>query len=177
MKNLNLLPFLLVFFLFFNCESLDNFTQFNLEYSSSVSVEPSLGINLPINLLTPEMETDSEAEFAIHNTRKDLIEEILLTEMKMNITSPSDQRFDFLNEVSVYINAEGLSEIKIAEANDIPENIGTELELTTLDNDLSEYIKKDKFSLRVNTITDKDINERVDIDVFSDFFVDAQIIL
>lgn len=177
MKYLTFVSSLLLLILTSNCESLDNLTQFNLEYSSSVTIPPTTGLNLPLNLFTPEMETDSESEFAIHNTNKDLIEEINLTEMMMTITSPNNQRFDFLNEISVYINAEGLSELKIAEAKDIPENIENELNLNTLENDLSEYIKKDKFSLRVNTITDKLISQEIDINVFSNFFVDAQIIL
>ena len=112
-----------------------------------------------------------------NDTRKDLVEEINLTELKMIITSPSDQRFDFLNEASVFINAEGLSELKIAEAKDIPETVGNELSLTPVENDLSEYIKKDAFSLRVKVVTDKIINNEVKVDVKSNFFVDAQIIL
>lgn len=175
MKNLALLSLLILFFS--SCEKADQLTQFDLSYTTEVTIPPALGINLPFDLLTPEMETNSEAEFAINDTRKDLVEEINLTELKMMITSPSDQRFDFLNEASVFINAEGLSELKIAEATNISDTVGNELDLTPVENDLSEYIKKDKFSLRVKVVTDKIVNEEVKIDVKSNFFVDAQIIL
>jgi len=177
MKFSKLIVLSILLFVLNSCKKADSLTQFDLSYTSTVVISPSFGINLPFNLLSPEIETDSEAEFAINNTRKDLIEEINLTLLRMTITDPSDQRFDFLKEVNVFLNAEGLSEIKIADIKDIPDDVGDEIELTVVENDLSEYIKKDKFELRVNVVTDKVIGNEVEIEVLSDFFVDAQIIL
>ena len=162
--------------IFSNCSKIDEFTQFNLGYKSQITVSPTAGLNLPLNLFTPEMETNSESEFSVNDTNKDLIEEILLEKLDMKITAPSDQTFDFLKSVAVYMEADGLAEIKIAEATDIPENIGAELSLTPAGNDLAEYIKKDAFNLRVNVITDKTINREVQIEVDSEFFVDAKLL-
>lgn len=180
MKKLQLkiaLFFLAGLFTLSSCEKLDQeFTQFTVEYTSKVTIENGIGINLPLDILTPEMETNAEAEFAVHDTRKDLIEEILLEEMSLKVTSPSNQRLDFLNSIKVYINAEGLSEVEIAFKDPVPEDVGDELQLDVNNNNLREYIIKDKFSLRVEIVSDQLTGQDVDIDVFSKFFVDAKLI-
>lgn len=175
-SKLGITLFTVMALVFSNCEIFPLTTSFDLAYTSSVTVPKTGGLNLPFDLFTPEVTTNSESQFAVNDTRKDLLEEVTLTQMTLTITSPSSQRFDFLKEMSVYLNAEGLSEIKIASADNIPENIGATLEMDVVENDLKEYIKKDKFSLRVETVTDKTISEDVDIDIFSNFFVRANLI-
>ncbi|HET8735508.1 MAG TPA: hypothetical protein VFM69_02810 [Pricia sp.] len=157
------------------CDKVDNFTKFDLEYQSNVVIPGSTGVDLPFDVLTPEMETDSESQFEVNDTRKDLIEEIKLTELQMIITSPSDGDFGFLKSIEVHISAEGLDEIKIAEE-EITENIGNTLDVDVLDIDLKEYVKKDRFNLRLNTVTDEIIDADHEIEVNSTFFVDAKIL-
>lgn len=161
-----------------SCELFDKATkvEFDMDFVSQVEVPASSGLNLPFDLFTPEVETDSEAKFGVNNTKKELVESVMLTSMNLTITSPSSQRFDFLDEITVYIKADGLDEIQIAYAENIPDNIGTELELTVTGNNLKDYIAKDDFTLRVNTITDKTINEKVKIDVDSKFHVIADVL-
>ncbi|WP_373518292.1 hypothetical protein [Pricia sp.] len=158
-----------------SCDKVDELTKFDLEYNSKVVVPGATGINLPFNMVTPDMETNSESQFEVNDTRKDLIEEIKLTKLQMVITSPTDADFSFLNSVEVFISAEGLDEIKIAEK-DVDENVGSTLDVDVLDIDLKEYIKKDEFNLRLNTVTDEVINDDHEIDVNSTFFVDAKIL-
>lgn len=176
MKFLKVLVILAALIPFTSCEKVDEFTMFDMDFSSSIVVPSSSGLNLPFDLFTPDMETNSEAQFGVENTNKELIEEITLTEMKLTLTAPSDQRFDFLESLTIYINADGLSELEIASVTDIPETIGTELVLTPTGNDLKEYIKKDKFTIRAKTVTDKFIDEEVHITIDSKFHVDAKIL-
>ncbi len=170
----NIILFLTLLFTINSCDKVDELTKFDLEYNSKVVVPGATGINLPFNMKTPDMETNSESQFAVNDTRKDLIEEIKLTELQMVITSPTNADFSFLNFVQVFISAEGLEEIKIAEK-EVDENVGSILDVDVLDIDLKEYIKKDEFNLRLNTVTDEVINEDHEIDVNSTFFVDAKI--
>ncbi len=178
MKNFLLFSVLLCSFLAMtSCEKLDEeFTQFTVEYNTSVVVENGSIINLPLNLLTPEIETNQESEFAVNNTRKDLVEEVRLQELKLEVTSPEDQRLDFINKIKLFINAEGLSELEIAFKDPVPNDVGDELLLDVNDNNLREYIVKDKFSLRVEVVSDQITSEDVDIDVSSVFFIDARLI-
>lgn len=166
---------LTILFTISSCDKVDDLTKFEIEYKSKVVIPASTGIDLPFNVFTPDMETNSESKFEVNDTRKDLIEEIKLTKLQLVIISPTDADFGFLNSVEVYISAEGLDEIKIAEK-DVDENIGNTLDVNVFDIDLKEYIKKDAFNLRLNTVTDEAIGSDHEIDVNSTFFVDAKIL-
>ena len=164
-----------IFLSILGCNKLDKLTQFDIEYNESVVIESLIGINLPFNILTPDIETNSESTFEVNDTRKDLIEEIILTTLELTITSPSNADFSFLKSINVYISADGLSEVKIAWKNNIPSN-ATVLKLDLTEVDLKEYIKADKFSLRLNTETDELLTSDHHIDIHSVFFVDAKIL-
>jgi hypothetical protein len=175
MKKLSYVVFSLLVIIS-SCKKIDELTKFNLNYDTSTTIPASTGINLPINFFTPDVETDSESEFAVNNTRKDLIEEIVLTKLTLGITSPANQDFSFLKSVTIFIAAEGLSEIEVASQENIPDDIDRQLELETTNADIKDYIKKDNFYLRVNTVTDELLGSDVDIDISSQFHVDAKIL-
>jgi hypothetical protein len=161
---------------FFGCKALSKLTQFEIEYNEEVVIPSTLVVNLPFNVTTPDISTDSESKFSVNDTRKNLIEFISLKSMTLDLTQPEDGNFGFLKSISIYIKADGLDEIKIAWLDDIPSDPGTTLELNTSDEDLQEYIKMDKFSLRVNTITNEIITSDHHIGINSVFFVDAKIL-
>lgn len=178
-KNLlGALSLLLITISISSCELFDQATkvEFDMEFGSSVKIPSSSGLNLPFDLFTPDITTNSESTFGIQNTQKELVETVNLTSMVLTITSPSSQRFDFLKEVTLYIDADGLGEVQIAYAENIPDNIGNELELTVAGNNLKDYITKDKFTIRVKTVTDKTVNQEVRIDIDSKFHIIADIL-
>ncbi len=167
---------LAVFAILTGCDKIDELTKFDIEYDQTVVIPSTTGINLPFDIYTPETETNSESEFEVNDTRKDLIEEIQLKKLELTITSPDAADFSFLESIEVYISAEDVEEIKIAWMDDVPETTSNKLQLDTSDMDLKEYIKKDKFNLRLNTVTDEVINQDHELDVNSTFFVDAKIL-
>lgn len=176
MKTQQMLFLLIGFFLFVSCKETDKLTQFNMEYTEEITVPASTGINLPFNVITPDTETNSSSTFANNDTKKELIENVILTNLDLTLTSPLGEDFSFLKSIEIYLNAEGLDEIKIAWKNDIPNDAGSYLELETSDTDLKEYIKKNKYSLRVNTTTNEILKSDHKIDVHTVFFVDAKIL-
>jgi hypothetical protein len=165
-----------LFALIISCDKLDELTKFDMEYSQRATIPSTAGIDLPFDVFTPEMETNSESTFEVNDTRKDLIEEIKLTELEMVIISPDGADFSFLNSIEVYISADGLEEIKIAYLEEVPEDAGSVITLDTSDTDLKEYIKSDEFSLRLNTVTDELMSSDHELEVNSTFFVDAKIL-
>jgi len=150
--------------------------DFDLDYTSSITVPASSGINLPFDLFSPEVTTNAESTFGSNNTNKELISEITLSSLTATITSPSSQRFDFVDDVTLYINADGLGEVEIATVTDVPDNVGTTLEFTTTGNNLKDYIVKDKFTIRAEVTTDQNVTEEVNIELDSKFNVIADII-
>lgn len=109
-----LIHIFVLFIVIVACDKVDELTKSNMEYKSSVTIPSSTIIDLPLEVFTPDMETNSDSEFEVNDTRKDLIEEIKLTELLLKITSPDDTDFSFLESLDVYISAEGLDEMKFA---------------------------------------------------------------
>ncbi len=159
-----------------SCNKIDQFTQFNMDFNNEIIIPSSTGINLPINLSTPEMETNSESTFEINDTRKDLIEEIRLTSLTLYLSSPNNADFSFLESISVYMIAQDLPEVEIAWEDNVPENAGNQISLNVSSEDFKEYIKKAEFSLRVNTITDELMTSDHQIEISSSYFIDAKIL-
>ncbi len=158
------------------CKEVDKLTQFSISTDSSATIPATLGINIPIDIWTPDITTNSETEFESNNTSKDLVEHIKLTKMHIEITNPASSTFDFLKDIEIYISAEGLSEKKIAWLYDIPKTGLKSIDLETGDDDLQEYIKKDKIKLKTKTVTREIISNDTDISIHSEFWVDAKIL-
>ncbi|WP_430908122.1 hypothetical protein [Maribacter sp. 2-571] len=161
---------------FCSCDKVDELTKFDIDYDTSVVIASAANINLPFDVVTPDVETNSESEFAVNDTRKDLIEEIKLKSLRLELASPEDADFSFLESVEIFISAEDLPELQVATIVEVPMDAGTVIELDTSDDDLKDYIKKNRFSLRLNTVTDEVLTEDHTIDVKSVFFVDAKIL-
>ncbi|WP_086475865.1 hypothetical protein [Arenibacter amylolyticus] len=158
------------------CDKLDELTKFEMDYKQRVVIPASAGMDLPFDVFTPKTETNSSSEFAVNDTRKDLIEEIVLRKLTLSIISPEGEDFSFLESITVFMSAEDLPEIKIAWNDEVSATVGGVLELEVSDDDLKEYIKKDSYSLRVNTVTDELLKSDHEIEIASIFFVDAKIL-
>lgn len=176
MKKTGIISIIALLLFFGQCKEIDKLTQFDLDYTSEVTIPANAGINIPIDILTPDIETNTEDEFAVNDTRKDLVEEITLKEAKLRILSPDGQNFDFLKTIRIYIRAEGLDEQLIAWKENIADGSGSELALNTSDEDLKVYIKKESFKLRFYVKTDQAITQDIKIEAYSRFFVDAKVL-
>ncbi len=172
----NIISLLLTCTLLYNCTLFNEITTFNLSFDTEVTVPATFGLNIPFNLITPEVETNAEAEFEINDTRKDLVEEVKLESLKLVLSSPDNSDFSFLNDLTVLIEAEDLQEIEVASVFDISEDVGKEIIMDVSGNDYKEYISKDQFSLKVNVVTDKVIGQDHTIEIKSVFSVRAKVI-
>ncbi|MBU2937991.1 hypothetical protein KO494_00425 [Lacinutrix sp. C3R15] len=172
----NLLVLCCAFALLFSCNVVDDLTKFDLDYQTNYSIPPTTLINSPFNILTPDVTTESESSFENNDTRKDLIESIKLKTIKLTIDTPESGNFNFLKEVHVYIDAEDIEEVEIANIYDLENTNSQTLDLDINDQELKEYIKKDRFNLRIQTITDETISETYDIIIDTKFRVDAEIL-
>jgi len=159
-----------------SCEKLSELTQFDLTYHTEVTIPASIPVNVPFDIVTPEITTNIEEEFESYNTHKDLIEEIALKELELTITDPADADFDFLNSIEVSIEADDLPEKTIAWKDNIPEDGLKSLTLDVSGEDIKDYLFADSFKLKISTKTDQVLSEDVTIDVKTVFHVDAKIL-
>lgn len=151
-------------------------TQFYIDYNSSVVIQSSVGVLVPFNINTPEITTNSEVEFESNNTKKDKIKSILLQELSLTITSPSSQDFSFLNSVEIFISSPNNSEKKVGFRDNIGSNPGSKLVCDIVNLDLQEFVKDEKFTVRIKTVTDEVLSDDIHIDVYTNFLVDAKLI-
>jgi len=175
MKKLILLPIMAL--LFWSCEDeLDKLTMFDVRNSASFSIPATTIINSPLALNTPAIESNSNNDFSNNNSRKDLIESAKLTRLTLRIDDPQGGNFDFLNDVELFVNADGLPEVLFASISDIPEDQASEIRLTPTSEELAPYLRADNYSIRVRAITDQTIAEEHTINADFTFFIDAEIL-
>ena len=170
---------LLAFFtlISFSCEDeLDRLTKFTITSKSTFTLPATTVVDIPLAIGTPEVPVNNEQEFDNNNSRTDLIESAKLTSLVLNITSPDDGNFDFLNEIEIIIDAEGLDEQVIASRTEIPEDQSTSIELNVKETELRPYLQNDSYSLRVRAKVDKTINSEYKIESTSRIFIDAEIL-
>ena len=164
--------------LFSSCDKIDKLTQFNLKYNTEVTIKSAtiVNINTPFNFYTPAVKTNSESELEVNDSRKDLVEDIKVKELKMTIKAPEGQTFDFLKSIKIFIKAEGLEEKMIAWKTDMTDDGSTTITLETADDNLKDYILEDSFQLRTETVTDQLITQDTQIGINAVFWVDARIL-
>ncbi|MDF9798652.1 hypothetical protein OKW21_003915 [Catalinimonas alkaloidigena] len=172
----NVYSLILLFFVFTACEQVDELTKFNMDYDTSITIPSTTGLNLPLDIFTPDVKTNSESTFGVNDTRKDLVEEIRLKTLELTIQTPNDADFSFLKTIDIYIEAEGLPKEKIAWHEDVSSISGNMLALETTGIDLKEYIKQDEFSLITEVVTDEALSSDYTIDVHTIFGVNAKIL-
>jgi hypothetical protein len=139
-------------------------------------IQSSVGQLLPFNVYTPDVTTNSEFEFSSNDTDKDRVNSIYLQDLTLTITSPAGEDFSFLSSVEIFISSPNHTEKKAAFRESIGANPGSQLICDIVDVDLQEFIKDEKFTVRVKTITDEALSSDVHIDLYTNFLVDAKLI-
>ena len=177
MKYLKLLIIPVLFsMLLTNCKLIDGWTQFEIDYSTFATLPQDLNINQSEDVYPSAIEADLKAKVENEGSSIDKIESVELTDLKLKITSPTGKDFQFLTSVALYMDAEGLDEIKVAWKDDVPATIGDVLSLNTSSNDLTDYLVKEVVTLRLNTVLNQGIAQNYQIGIDVTFLVDAKIL-
>lgn len=92
--------------------------------------------------------------------------------MVLTITAPDGQNFDFLDDIYLFIEADGVEEQRYAFIENIPDGQSS-ISLSSEGVDLAEYIKQDKFSLRVEAVQDMTMTRNIDVKADMVFAVKA----
>lgn len=159
------------------CEKAKEGVTFTLSTRSEITIPSSTGLNLPINLLSPDITTNANSSFESNRTTPALVREIKLSRLDINILSPNQTTFDFLRTLRVYMSAPDLPEVELASAVDIPADGRRSLELSVdKDTNFKEYIVKDRISLRVQATTRQLVTSDTKLEVLPAFEVRASLI-
>ncbi|NMM50105.1 hypothetical protein [Marinigracilibium pacificum] len=175
MKKITFLSFILVSFLISSCDTLDSLTQFYYDEETSFTIPGQAPTLFLGDISTPAMQSSGSQEFENNNSNVNLVESCKLTELTLTLTAPQEANFDFLNEISIYIEADGLSKKLIATETNVPAGVNT-FSLETQDVELVEYIKAGSYTLTTDVTTDKILSQDHTVNVYSKFFIDAKIL-
>jgi len=147
--------------------------SFKMDFDDTVTIPANSIINFPIDIVAQENTTNSEQQFSNNGTGTNLISKVVLNRMDLSIKNPTTANFNFLKSVQIYLSSPGLPEVLIAHREDIPATGLQELPLTCENTDLKDYIKKATYSVRVKAVTDEALTQNTDVNVHSQFQVDA----
>ena len=143
-----------------SCDKVDELLTFTFNNETNFTIENQTETDVPFNIPTPDITTNSSQEFKNNNTASDLVKEINLNQMTLTIESPDDFTFSFLKSLRIYISTDDQDETEIAYKDDIPED-ATSIEMETYDKDLSPYVKGDTYDLRFEAVIRKVITQDV----------------
>lgn len=153
----------------------EDLATFELEYTTQATVRSTVGINLPFDVNTPPVETNSQARFENNNTRSNLVESVNLKSLIIELTSPQGADFSFLEDITFYIDADGQNEIQIAIKDPIPTDQGNTISLDVSNENLRDYITKNAFDLRIKVTIDEAILQDHSFEVVTVFDVKAKL--
>jgi hypothetical protein len=130
-------------------DEVDELTEFDINYETEVPVPAGTYTpGTPLDIVSPEVPTESSGKFASEKTTRDLVSEIKLTKLKV---STNTGNLDFLQSFSIYIKASGLADVLVATKSNIPAG-ATSVNADLKDVNIKDHIFKDKIQFKV-TVT------------------------
>lgn len=157
---------LFLFLFLTSCDAVDDLLTFTISNTASIQIKSNLPINLPSEIVTPDVTTNSSAEFKNNNTKASLVKDVKLKSLKLTITDPDGKTFTFLKSIHLYISTTDSDEIELAYQDNINSTANT-IDLISTDARLDQYIKADKYKIRTEvtlkeTLT-KDVTVKADM--------------
>ncbi len=165
----------LVGFALFSCEAIEDLIKFDYQEQIAFSVPPTtLGLVPVIN--TPQVDANSSSSFENNNTQAKYVKSAFLTDLTLKIDEPSDETFSFLNEIEIYIEAEGQERVLIASKYNIGPDVGSELVLDAESStELKPYISGNSYTIDVKAKVDETTNKEIKITSDMTFRVTADV--
>jgi hypothetical protein len=161
----------LAVFVIFGCEDLENLLKFNINHKTAFYISAS-PLNSPVEILTPDVTTNSQQQYENNNTHADLVKDVRLQQLKLSITNPDTKTFSFLKSIKIFISSDQNNEIELASLENIPADANT-IELIPTQQKLDAYVKASSYNLRTQAVTRETLTESVDIQVDLKFVITA----
>lgn len=162
-KTYVVLSFLALFII--SCSVVDKLLTFTVANQTSFKIASGFPLNLATEIITPDVTTNSSAEFQNNNTKADLVKDVKLTELKLTITDPADKTFSFLKSIHLYISTDANDEIELAYLDNINSSTNT-INLICTSQKLDKYIKASSYKIRAKAVVKETVTK--DITVKSD---------
>ncbi len=146
--------------------------SFTIADETTIRVESTTPLNLPFELTTMDVTTNSSQEFENNRSSSSLVKEVYLDELKLTITSPSGKTFSFLKTVQIFISTGNNDEIELASLSNIA-SAAQSITLNVSPQNLQKYIKASSYKIRTTVTTKETLTKAVDIKANMRFKVTA----
>ena len=168
--------FVALILLSLSCKELDQYTMFDFQFNFTFALPPIPEAHVPIEITLPSIPIKADSIFNHYNTSPGFIEEIVLTGMQLEITSPDYPNFAFLNRLSFWLTDKTLQDKEMAWKFPIPKEGNDTLKLETTPDNLMGYLITDTLHLKLVTINDSITHNTIMITTRMIFHVDAKIL-
>ncbi len=177
-KNIGYSAFLIfALVIHFSCKkALDKLLTFNYAESTKITIPPvPIVSNVPVVIPTPEISSNADTELKKNGLSLDNVKTLKISTFNLNIESPEEANFNFLNAVKIYISSAGLSDELIASKENIPSGLGKFLTLETTGANIVNHLKNNKYSIKIETKTDEITTKEIVLRADMTFSVTAQV--
>ncbi|MBE8723761.1 hypothetical protein [Flavobacterium hungaricum] len=155
-----------------SCDAVDDLLSFTISNNTSIKIKSTSPINLPLEIITPEVTTNSSAEFENNKTKASLVKDVKLRSLQLNIENPADKTFTFLKSVHLYISTTDSNEIELAYQDNI-NSTSNAIDLICTDKKLDEYLKADSYKIRTKVTLKETLTQDVTVKAAMKFKVTA----
>jgi hypothetical protein len=172
MKKILLAVLVLLTFIGTSCDKVDKLLTFYINQEETIRVESSFPVGVVLPLSPIPVTTNSEETFKNNKTRAELVKDVSLNKLTLTIADPSNENFDFLRSIELYLSSEKAGETKIAYLDAVPKGVKT-IELKSTNAKLDQYIKGDTYTIRTKASIGKPITRDIAIKAAMRFKVTA----
>lgn len=155
-----------------SCNEVDKLLTFTISNQTTFKIDSSFPINFPTEVITPDVTTNSSAEFKKNNTNVNLVKDVKLKELKLTITNPTNKTFSFLKSIHLYISTNNDDEIELAYQDDINSSSNT-ISLVCTTQKLDKYVKASSYKIRTKVTTKETLTQDITINSEMKFNVTA----
>jgi hypothetical protein len=155
-----------------SCSVVDQLLTFTISNQTTFTIPSGLPVGIAVPFVTPDITTNSSAEFENNNTKANLVKDVRLKELTVTITDPANKNFSFLKSIHLYISTDANDEIELAYKDDINSTSNT-LTLTPTAEKLDKYIKAPSFKLRTEAVIKESITQNITVKADMKFRVTA----
>ena len=163
-----------ILFVVVSCKKIEDLLTFNINVENNFTVGASGPLNVPFDILTPQVTTNSTQQFQNNNSNVNKVKDIKLTKVDLQILSPAGKTFSFLQSVHIYISTNASDEIELAYLDNIS-TTATAISLTPTNATLDKYVKASSYSLRTKVVTKQALTQDVEIKNLCQFKVTANL--
>lgn len=155
-----------------SCDAVDDLLTFNISNEASIKIKSTSPINLPTEIIMPDVTTNSSAEFENNKTKASLVKDVKLRSLQLSITDPADKTFTFLKSVHLYISTTDSDEVELAYQDNIMSTTN-KIDLICTDKKLDQYIKADSYKIRTQVTLKEALTKDVTVKANMTFKVTA----